>query len=93
MVYCNDQIDRIIDDGELDGELHYLVKWCSQAYDQSTWETLNTIEMLDPEKIDDFEYYRVPTAERRASYAVKSRKPIGKWRKLTDSPKYKIYLT
>jgi hypothetical protein len=32
------KIDRIIDEGELDNEVHYLVKWCSMAYDCCTWE-------------------------------------------------------
>jgi hypothetical protein len=33
------KIDRIIDEGEIEeGHIYYLVKWCAQTYDLSTWE-------------------------------------------------------
>ncbi|KAJ3070242.1 choline dehydrogenase 7, partial [Podochytrium sp. JEL0797] len=37
-------IDRIIDDGDRDGETYYLTKWCAQTYDMSTWESSQDIE-------------------------------------------------
>lgn len=33
-----------MDEGELDGVLHYLVKWCALPYDNSTWELHTTVE-------------------------------------------------
>ena len=38
------KVDRIIDDGEADGELYYLVKWCSLPYSESTWESSEVID-------------------------------------------------
>ena len=46
------KIDRIIDEGELNGQIHYLVKWCGQTYDLSTWETDELVE-----NVDSFIYY------------------------------------
>ena len=40
------KIDRIIDEGELDGVVHFLVKWCSQTYDLSTWEDENLVQQV-----------------------------------------------
>jgi Chromo (CHRromatin Organisation MOdifier) domain len=37
------KIDRIIDEGELYDEIHYLVKWCSLPYDECTWESQATV--------------------------------------------------
>jgi hypothetical protein len=33
------KIDRIIDEGEMDGDVYYLVKWNALPYDESTWES------------------------------------------------------
>lgn len=84
------KVDRIIDEGELDGVLHYLVKWCSLAYDQSTWEIHTLIEEMDVDKIEDFNRYRVLTDARRKSYRSKGRLvPQSRWKQLKESPVFK----
>ncbi|KAJ3367504.1 choline dehydrogenase 7 [Kappamyces sp. JEL0680] len=84
------QIDRVIDEGDLDGELHYLVKWCALSYDCCTWENHKLVEKLDSDKIDEFHRRSIMTDDRIVSYTSGGRNaPIGKWRKLTESPKFK----
>ena len=50
------KIDRIIDDGELEGELHYLVKWGALPYDCSTWEPYTVVEVASCFIIRDFNH-------------------------------------
>ena len=41
------KVDRIIDEGEMEsGKIFYLVKWCAQTYDLSTWESSDLIEKV-----------------------------------------------
>ena len=45
---------------------------------------------MDQEKIDEFHKFRILTDERIVSYTSKGRKaPLGKWKKLAESPKFK----
>jgi hypothetical protein len=42
----SDQIDRIIDEGESEDGIFFLVKWCAQTYDLCTWESQETVELV-----------------------------------------------
>lgn len=46
----NPEVDRVIDEGEYNGEIYVLCKWTNQSYDQSTWELKSVIEQIAPEK-------------------------------------------
>ncbi|KAI8909625.1 SNF2 family N-terminal domain-containing protein [Gorgonomyces haynaldii] len=83
------KIDRIIDDGELDGELHFLVKWVSLGYDQATWESASVVRDMDAEKEDEFYNNKILTQEKKQSYYSKSRTTNGRWQQLKASPVYK----
>ncbi|KAJ3261825.1 choline dehydrogenase 7 [Boothiomyces macroporosus] len=83
------KIDRIIDDGDLDGVLHYLVKWAALPYDCSTWEEADLVEKLDADKIDDFNNSKNVDQNKVKSYASLGRNaPNGRWKKLSESPKF-----
>ena len=83
------KVDRIIDEGELYGDINYLVKWCGLPYDQSTWESSKIIKEIDPDKIQEFNTNRELTAKRKASYALQGRTaPKGKFKQLTKSPDF-----
>lgn len=81
------EIDRILEvahtkDAETGEEVtHYLVKWCSLPYEESTWELE---EDVDPAKVKEFESLQilpeVKHVERPASDA---------WQKLETSREYK----
>ncbi|KAJ3355013.1 hypothetical protein HDU83_004184 [Entophlyctis luteolus] len=83
-------IDRIIDDGDNNGELMFLVKWCSQTYDLSTWETAETVEEIDGTKIQEFYDRReVNPAKFRSYQNAGVRPPSSEWTKMDESPVYK----
>lgn len=63
---------------------HYLVKWRSLQYEDSTWELE---EDVDPDKIKQFERFRkVPP---RSEWKMKKRPLPEQWDKLDKSPIYK----
>ncbi|KAJ3378317.1 choline dehydrogenase 7, partial [Entophlyctis sp. JEL0112] len=83
-------IDRIIDDGDNNGTLMFLVKWCSQTYDLSTWETAETVEEIDGTKIQEFYDRREVNPTKFRSYQnVGVRPPSSEWTKMDESPVYK----
>ncbi|KAI8897954.1 SNF2 family N-terminal domain-containing protein [Globomyces pollinis-pini] len=84
------KVDRILDEGELDGVLHYLTKWCALPYDNSTWEEHTVVEKLDAEKIDEFHRFRQIPPEKVTSYSAGGRSsPLKKWKQLKVSPLFK----
>ncbi|KAJ7338864.1 hypothetical protein JRQ81_012766 [Phrynocephalus forsythii] len=81
------EIDRILDvshskDDNGEPVTHYLVKWCSLPYEDSTWELKQDI---DQTKIDEFEKLmaREPETERV------ERPPADDWKKSESSREYK----
>ncbi|KAJ1548306.1 hypothetical protein HK405_003743, partial [Cladochytrium tenue] len=84
------KIDRIIDDGDANGEVFYLVKWCAQMYDQATWEPADVVEEIDPSKIEEFHARKMVSKSKVASYAnAGKRPPPTEWSKMDESPVYK----
>ncbi|XP_067323510.1 chromodomain-helicase-DNA-binding protein 7 isoform X3 [Anolis sagrei] len=82
------EVDRIMDiscskDDNGEPVTHYLVKWCSLPYEDSTWELKQDI---DQAKIEEFEKLmaREPQTERV------ERPPADDWKKLESSREYKI---
>ncbi|KAM9408149.1 chromodomain-helicase-DNA-binding protein 6 [Pholidichthys leucotaenia] len=82
------EVDRVLEvaittDTETGEEVtHYLVKWCSLSYEESTWELQ---EDLDPEKIKEFEeIQKLPSDLRHME-----RPPPEKWLKLERSRDYR----
>uniref|UniRef100_A0A8B9FEJ5 Chromodomain helicase DNA binding protein 6 n=1 Tax=Amazona collaria TaxID=241587 RepID=A0A8B9FEJ5_9PSIT len=80
------EVDRILEvahtkDPDTGEVTHYLVKWCSLPYEESTWELE---EDVDPGKIREFEALQIPPEikhmERPASES---------WQKLERSREYK----
>lgn len=63
---------------------HYLVKWRSMQYDDSTWELEGDV---DADAILQFERFRKPLAKDKMK--VKRRPTPEQWRKLDKSPVYK----
>ena len=87
-----DQIDRIIDEGELtttDGEIQifFLVKWCNTPYDGSTWEKKDDIMNLEPTKVHEFYSRKIHPTESAGRQLP--RPPRGAFRKLKESPNFK----
>ncbi|KAM4688567.1 chromodomain-helicase-DNA-binding protein 7 [Discoglossus pictus] len=81
------EVDRLLDVSNSTDEkgeplTHYLVKWCSLAYEDSTWELKQD---LDPTKIEEFEKLqsREPETERV------ERPPADGWKKSESSREYK----
>ncbi|XP_057590494.1 chromodomain-helicase-DNA-binding protein 7 isoform X2 [Hippopotamus amphibius kiboko] len=81
------EVDRIMDfarstDDRGEPVTHYLVKWCSLPYEDSTWELRQDI---DQAKIEEFEKLlsREPETERV------ERPPAGDWKKSESSREYK----
>ncbi|XP_049637896.1 chromodomain-helicase-DNA-binding protein 7 [Suncus etruscus] len=81
------EVDRIMDfarstDDRGEPVTHYLVKWCSLPYEDSTWELRQDI---DQAKIEEFEKLmsREPEAERV------ERPPADDWKKSESSREYK----
>jgi SNF2 family DNA or RNA helicase len=83
------KVDRIIDEGELEDDVYFLVKWASQTYDQSTWETQQFIHQLDPEKIQEFHRRKILSNEKEESYLEPHRPSPNEWKQLKESPLYK----
>lgn len=84
------EVDRVLDVAEhtdpntQETIKHYLVKWRSLQYEDSTWELE---EDVDPLKIQLFETYRaVPPKDK---WKPKKRPHPDSWEKLENSPKYK----
>ncbi|ORY40365.1 hypothetical protein BCR33DRAFT_740236 [Rhizoclosmatium globosum] len=83
-------IDRIIDDGEMNGEVHYLVKWVGQTYDSSTWEEGSVVEELDATKILEFMDRKEVNPEKYRSFQNEGKRPSPReWSKMDESPVYK----
>lgn len=81
------EVDRIMDfarstDDRGEPVIHYLVKWCSLPYEDSTWELKQDI---DQTKIEEFEKLmsREPETERV------ERPPADDWKKSESSREYK----
>ncbi|KAK2523460.1 Chd7 [Columba livia] len=81
------EVDRILDfsrstDDNGEPVMHYLVKWCSLPYEDSTWELKQDI---DQAKIEEFEKLmsREPEMERV------ERPPADDWKKSESSREYK----
>ncbi|KAJ3044119.1 choline dehydrogenase 7 [Rhizophlyctis rosea] len=84
------KIDRLLDEGDLEDAVHYLVKWCSQTYDMSTWEPQSIVEELDASKIEEFNARRILSPEKQVSYRASNKRPAPKsWKKIDESPLYK----
>ncbi|KAJ1656324.1 hypothetical protein IWQ61_004080 [Dispira simplex] len=87
------QVDRVIDEGELSNpdtgnmEVHVLVRWCNQPYDESTWEAIDRIRELDAEKLDEFHHRRLPPDPTRSH--TLPRPPRNAFKQLTQSPAFK----
>ncbi|KAJ3218851.1 choline dehydrogenase 7 [Dinochytrium kinnereticum] len=84
------KVDRIIDEGESEDRIFYLVKWCQQTYDLCTWEPKELIEKIDPDKIADFHKRRIFNPSKQASLNTVGKRPSPKeWRVMEESPVYK----
>ncbi|XP_069035741.1 chromodomain-helicase-DNA-binding protein 6 isoform X2 [Lepisosteus oculatus] len=81
------EVDRVLEvahtkDTETGEEVtHYLVKWCSLSYEESTWELR---EDVDPGKIREFEEIR-----RIPDLKAVERPPPEQWQKLEKSRDYR----
>ncbi|KAJ3128561.1 Chromodomain helicase DNA binding protein, partial [Physocladia obscura] len=69
------QMDRIIDDGDNNGEVMYLVKWCSQTYDFSTWVSTSIVQEVDDSKFRSYQNEGVRPSARE-------------WSKMDESPSW-----
>lgn len=81
------EVDRIMDfarstDDRGEPVTHYLVKWCSLPYEDSTWELRQDI---DPAKIEEFE----KLLSREPETARVERPPADDWKKSESSREYK----
>uniref|UniRef100_A0A4W3HII7 Chromodomain-helicase-DNA-binding protein 6-like n=1 Tax=Callorhinchus milii TaxID=7868 RepID=A0A4W3HII7_CALMI len=81
------EVDRILDVAHtIDTEtgepvIHYLVKWCSLPYEESTWEL---VEDIDPVKIQDYELLQIMPE------VTNGDRPIPEsWQKLDGSRDYR----
>eukprot|EP00842_Homolaphlyctis_polyrhiza_P001258 jgi/Hompol1/2132/HPOL_002827-RA len=84
------KVDRIIDVGENGSNIMYLVKWCAQPYEHSTWESMELMQQIDPDKITEYTERNTLKQDRRVSYTLPGRRyPTGRWKKLNESPIYK----
>ncbi|XP_077315307.1 chromodomain-helicase-DNA-binding protein 6 [Lithobates pipiens] len=81
------EVDRVLEvahtkDSDTGEEVtHYLVKWCSLSYEESTWELE---EDVDPGKVKEFEVLQV-----LPEHIVTERPPSDLWQKLECSRTYK----
>ena len=75
------EVDRVLDKSlstdPVSGETvtHYLVKWCSLPYEDSTWELANDV---DNSKIEAFERFREPPTEEEREVGLKGPLPYMK---------------
>ncbi|KAI8854416.1 SNF2 family N-terminal domain-containing protein [Chytridium lagenaria] len=84
------KVDRIIDEGENEDGIFYLVKWGQQTYDLCTWEPRELIERVDPDKIQEFHKRRLFNPAKQASLNTVGKRPSSKeWRVMEESPVYK----
>ncbi|KAJ3053100.1 choline dehydrogenase 7 [Rhizophlyctis rosea] len=84
------KIDRLLDEGELHEAIYYLVKWCGQTYDMSTWEDAKVVKELDGSKIEEFNARRTLNSAKQSSYKSSGKRPNpNSWKKLDESPIYK----
>jgi len=81
------KIDRILDEGEMNGEVFYLVKWCSIQYDESTWESTATVNSIDDEKIAEYYARGIPSQDKLNAKKNFKRPDAKKWKKIEQSPK------
>lgn len=83
------EVDRILDcsehtDDEGNTVKHYLVKWKSLPYEDSTWELEEDIDEI---KIEQFERFnKVPP---KSEWKFKRRPPPDQWKQLDKTPVYK----
>uniref|UniRef100_A0A8D2Q6J1 Chromodomain helicase DNA binding protein 6 n=1 Tax=Varanus komodoensis TaxID=61221 RepID=A0A8D2Q6J1_VARKO len=80
------EVDRILEvahtkDSDTGEVTHFLVKWCSLPYEESTWELE---EDVDPGKIKEFESLQIPPESRSLE-----RPASESWQKLERSRDYK----
>ncbi|XP_054029684.1 chromodomain-helicase-DNA-binding protein 6 isoform X2 [Dryobates pubescens] len=86
------EVDRILEvahtkDPDTGEEVtHYLVKWCSLPYEESTWELE---EDVDPGKIKEFEALQVPPEIKHTVTYPEERPGSECWQKLEKSREYK----
>lgn len=84
------EVERILDVSEhvdpatSESAKHYLVKWKSLQYEDSTWELE---EDVDPLKIKQFEIFKSMPPKDKWKY--KKRPPPEQWMQLKESPMYK----
>lgn len=83
------EVDRILDvsehtDDEGNKNKHYLVKWKSLAYEDSTWELE---EDVDEDKIEQFErFHKLPP---KSEWKFKKRPHPDQWKQLDKTPIFK----
>ncbi|KAM6248473.1 chromodomain-helicase-DNA-binding protein 6 isoform 7-T8 [Porphyrio hochstetteri] len=86
------EVDRILEvahtkDPDTGEEVtHYLVKWCSLPYEESTWELE---EDVDPGKIKEFEALQIPPETKHMVTYPEERPASETWQKLEKSREYK----
>ncbi|XP_071429306.1 chromodomain-helicase-DNA-binding protein 6 isoform X2 [Pithys albifrons albifrons] len=86
------EVDRILEvahtkDPDTGEEVtHYLVKWCSLPYEESTWELE---EDVDPGKIKEFEALQIPPEIKHMVTYPEERPASDSWQKLEKSREYK----
>ncbi|KAF2976675.1 hypothetical protein EK904_015219, partial [Melospiza melodia maxima] len=86
------EVDRILEvahtkDPDTGEEVtHYLVKWCSLPYEESTWELE---EDVDPGKIKEFEALQIPPEIKHMVTYPEERPASESWQKLEKSREYK----
>ncbi|XP_074461701.1 chromodomain-helicase-DNA-binding protein 6 isoform X8 [Larus michahellis] len=86
------EVDRILEvahtkDPDTGEEVtHYLVKWCSLPYEESTWELE---EDVDPGKIKEFEALQIPPENKHMVTYPEERPASESWQKLEKSREYK----
>ncbi|XP_072206666.1 chromodomain-helicase-DNA-binding protein 6 isoform X5 [Excalfactoria chinensis] len=86
------EVDRILEvahtkDPDTGEEVtHYLVKWCSLPYEESTWELE---EDVDPGKIKEFEALQIPPETKHMVTYPEERPASESWQKLEKSREYK----
>lgn len=83
------EVDRVLDVSEHtddDGKTvkHYLVKWKSLPYEDSTWELEDDVDLP---KID--QYYRFNKIPPKSEWKTKKRPHPDQWKALPESPTYK----
>ncbi|TPX46788.1 hypothetical protein SeLEV6574_g03030 [Synchytrium endobioticum] len=84
------KIDRIVDEGELNNDVYYLVKWQALTYDMCTWESETTVKEIDEDKIEEFHTSRLLTDEKQTSQTQGDYRPPAKsWQEVQKSPTYK----